>query len=434
MKNTLIVTSLLLLTVALRLHNYAVYPQRGATSDEYAFAFQGISLITHGIPTAWSAIPLYKDVRHLIVDGLYFPVVRPYLDHPPLFGLLIGLWAILARQTTFEVVRLATIRVIPIVLSLISSVFLYSLAKSVYGERVARWSLAIYATTTLFVVNSRIVVAESLVTPLWLAAVWMITRKQKKADRSPFIILGLLAAAAILTKVLGVVVWLSVVVILVYRRVPIRRIVFATGTAFVGVLVLYLYGRAYDEKLFWAIQSYQGMSRILGPKTIWTILGTPSIVNTIYYDGWYFWGLFAVGVASLDIRKNITVVVPAFLYVLLLMVSVNETDIHGWYFIPLFPFFALAGGWLLIESIENARWTLLVWAVLVGASLIHALYALPFGLTPSVYRWLMGIMLTLVVVSLLTQSTVWRRRIGYGTAILFIVATAIATLRYIHPT
>lgn len=433
MKNTLISISLLLLAVVLRLHNYALYPQRGATSDEYAFAFQGISLLTRGIPIAWSAIPLYKNLSHLTIDGLYFPIVQPYLDHPPLFGLLVGAWAIVARESTFEAIRLATIRVIPIALSLVSAVFLYLLAKSVYGKKVACWSLAIYAAATLFVVNSRVVVAESLLTPLWLVALWLVSRNPKKTTRSLLFVVGVLSGAAILTKILGLVVWLSAATILLHRRISLGRIAIVTAGAVMGALVLYLYARSYDETLFWAIQSYQGMSRILGPNTIWMIIGSASIVNKIYYDGWYFWGLFALGLAAFDIRKNIMVVIPAFLYLFLLIVSVNQTDIHGWYFLPLFPFLAIAGGRALVASIENARWTLFIWAVMVGASLIEALYTLPFGLTPSVYRWLMGIAMTPAVVAIFAQSAVWRKRIGYGVALLFVVGTAVATIQYVHP-
>lgn len=427
MKNTLIVISLLLLAVALRLQNYAIYPQRGATSDEYAFAFQGISLLTKGVPIAWSAIPLYKNLSHLTIDGLYFPIVEPYMDHPPLFGLLVGAWAILARESTFEAVRLTTIRIIPIILSSISAIFLYLMAKSEYGEKIARFSLAIFATATIIVVNNRVAVAESLFTPMWLIALWMLTRNIKKSLPWPYITIGLLCAAAMLTKVLGVVVWLSVVAILWYRRSSVRNIVYVTIGALIGGLALYLYGVAYDEKLFWAIQSYQGMSRVLGPNTIWMIIGFPSVVNKIVYDGWYFWGLFALGVISMDIRKNLLIVIPALLYLMLLVVSVNETDIHGWYFLPLFPFLALAGGKLLVESIENFRWILFIWAILVGGSLIHELYAIPFGLTPSVYRWLVGIILAGAFLSLRSK------RIGYGMAGTYLIGTAIATLRYIHP-
>ncbi len=433
MKNTLIVISLLILAATLRLHNYEKYPQRGATSDEYAFAFSGVSLLTRGVPIGWSAIPLYKDTRYLTIDGLYFPLVKPYLDHPPLFGLLVGAWAVVAGETTFEYVRLTTIRVVPVVLSFLSAVFVYLLARRFYDEQIARWSLAIYATATIIVVNGRVVVAESLLTPIWLAALWLTIRLRKRATRWDLFLLAMLCAAAILTKALGAVVWLSVGAILFYKRAPLKDIAWVTIFTLGGALAWYMYAKAYDETLFWAIQSYQGMSRVLGPKTIWMILGAPSIVNKIYYDGWYFWGLFALGLASLDIRKNLTIVVSALVYLLLLILSVNETDIHGWYLVPLFPFLTIAGGKLLVESIEKAQWTLSIWAMVVGANLIGALYAIPFGLTPSVYRWLVGMVLAPVVAALLVRSAMWRKRLGFGMAALFIIGTAIATLQYVHP-
>lgn len=427
MKNTFIVISLLLFAVALRVQNYAVYPQRGATSDEYAFAFQGISLLTGGVPIAWSAIPLYKDRTNLTIDGLYFPIVKPYLDHPPLFGLVVGGWAVLAGERTFASVRLATIRLVPVALSLISSIFLYLLAKQVYGDKIARWSLAIFSAATLFVVNSRVVVAESLVTPLWLVALLMTTRVSKKSSTKTLLVIGFLCAASILAKILGVVVWLSVVAILWYRKETFKQLMIVSGAAAIGFLALYLYGRVYGETLFWAVQSYQGTARVLGPNTIWMMLGSPSIVNKIYYDGWYFWGLFALGLAAFDVRKNILVVIPAFLYLLLLIVSVNQTDIHGWYFLPLFPFLAVASGRALVDAVENCRYTIFLWAMLIGAQLIDALYAVPFGLTPTVYRWLIGIILSLAILSLRSK------RVGYGMAVVCLIGTAIATLQYIHP-
>lgn len=427
MKHFLIVFFLLFLAFALRWHNYSVYPQRGATSDEYAFAFQGISLLTRGIPIAWSAIPLYKNLSHLTIDGLYFPIVQPYLDHPPLFGLLVGAWAIFSRETAFEAVRLATIRIIPVTLSFVSAIFLYLIAKREFGERIALFSLAIFSVATIIVVNSRVAVAESLFTPMWLIALWMVGKNIKKSLPWPYITIGLLCAGAILTKILGLVVWLSVVAILWVRRSSVRNCMYVTIGALIGALVLYLYGMAYDEKLFWAIQSYQGMNRVLGPNTIWMIVGSPSIVNKIFYDGWYFWGLFALGVASIDIRKNVMIVVPALLYLFLLVVSVNETDIHGWYFLPLFPFLALAGGKLLVDSLDNGRWTLFIWVILIGVTLIGPLYGEPFGLTPGVYRWLIGIIVVLGLFSLRSK------RMAYGTVWLYIIGTAIATLRYVHP-
>ncbi len=337
MKHIVIVASLLFLALLLRLHNYAQYPQRGATSDEYAFAFQGISLLTKGVPIAWSAIPLYKDIRHLTIDGLYFPIVRPYLDHPPLFGLLVGAWAMIRNERVFEAVTLMTIRLVPILLSVISVLLLYLLARRIYGHTVGIWSLAIYATGTLFVINSRIVVAESMVTVFFLFALLLASALPKKPMISQLLILGTVCAAALLVKVLGIVVFLSVVVVCLLRGIGARRLLWVTLPFVLGLIVFYFYGRLYGESFFWSIQSYQG-NRIVGPHALWMLLTNPIIANKVYYDGWYFWGLFALGLACGDTKKNMILIVPSFLYIFLLLISVNQFDVHGWYVSPLIPF------------------------------------------------------------------------------------------------
>lgn len=432
MKYIIIVLSLLALAAVLRLQNYALYPQRGATSDEYAFAFQGISLLTKGVPIAWSAIPLYKNLSHLTIDGLYFPIVQPYLDHPPLFGLLVGAWAILSQETAFEAVRLATIRIIPVILSLISSAFLYLLAKNVYGVWIARWSLAIYATGTLFVINSRIVVAESLLTVFFLYALYVVSVLPKRPPVLQLLVLGVVCALALLVKVLGVVVFLSVVVICFWRGLGVRRLLWITLPFVFGLGVFYLYGRAYDEGLFWAIQTYQG-SRSVGPNMLWMLLTSPIIVNKVYYDGWYFWGLFALGLACVDSKKNMMVVIPAFLYILLLLASVNQTDVHGWYVIPLFPFLALAGGKLLWEAQQKISFMLGIFAVFVFLPIYRELYEIPFGIAPSVYRGFLLFLLVPVLGSVLLGSDFWYRRLARLLCLLALFGTMIITFRYVHP-
>jgi 4-amino-4-deoxy-L-arabinose transferase-like glycosyltransferase len=290
MKHLFAVFLLLFLSFGLRWHNYAVYPQRGATSDEYAFAFQGISLLTKGVPTAWSAIPVYENKQDLTIRGLYFPLVTPYLDHPPLFGLLAGGWSVLNGEVDFAAVRLETIRMVPLVLSVISSIFVYLLARQLFGKTIAVWSLAIYAAVPLFAVNSRVVVAETLMTPLWLAALWLTCRITATSSSKTLLSIGLLCAALLFTKVPAVVAWISVAGILRYRKASVRQHLLVSGAAVIGLLALYTYGRIYNEQLFLSVQAYQGTSRVLGLDTIRMILGSPSIVNTVYYDGWYFWG------------------------------------------------------------------------------------------------------------------------------------------------
>src|SRR3989338_10877768 len=110
MKKVFIVFSILLLGFFIRVHNYSIYPQRGATSDEYTYSFLGVSLLKEGIPISWSNFSVYKNKYDMTIRDLYFPIVYPYFDHPPLNGLLVGGLSILLGQDTFVDIDLATIR------------------------------------------------------------------------------------------------------------------------------------------------------------------------------------------------------------------------------------------------------------------------------------------------------------------------------------
>lgn len=171
-RQKILILLILLLSLFLRLRNYALYPQRGATSDEYAFAFLGISLIHQGEPISWSAIPKYPQVQHLTIDSLYFPIISPYFDHPPLFGLLVGVWSSLFNQISFFDIKLATIRLIPIFLSFLTGILVFLIAKLLNNFQTGLSSLLIYSTVTIFVINARLVVAESLLTLFYLGSLF----------------------------------------------------------------------------------------------------------------------------------------------------------------------------------------------------------------------------------------------------------------------
>src|SRR3989304_7973425 len=165
-KQILFVVLILLGSLVLRLHNYTVYPQRGATSDEYSYSFQGVSLLTQGIPISWSAFTAYRNRFDLTIDTIYFPMVSPYFDHTPLNGIVTGGWAILFGENSFEKITLGTIRLVPIILSMISSVLVFLLAQRLYGYDTGIWALVIYASVTTFVMNGRVVLAENLIAPI----------------------------------------------------------------------------------------------------------------------------------------------------------------------------------------------------------------------------------------------------------------------------
>ncbi|MBI5619922.1 glycosyltransferase family 39 protein [Candidatus Gottesmanbacteria bacterium] len=423
---------ILIFTVALilKLHNYAVYPQRGATSDEYTYSFMGVSLLTLGVPISWSNFNVYKNTYDLIIDNLYFPMVFPYFDHPPLNGLLVGSWAILNGERTFASIKLSTIRLVPIALSLVSALFVYLLAKHWYDDRIALWSLLIYTTATTFVINGRVVFAENLLTPILLLSLYLYTIQRVIKARTA-IVLGVLSGLSIWTKELGVSVFLTFLFVFVHDRVPRRYLVMLTLTFLLFGVGYLTYGTYFDSQTFFGILAAQSF-RPVGPRVLQTLLNTPIIVNKPYFDGWYFFGFLCLFFACFEVARHKLLVVPAAIYFFLLLFSINQEGEMGWYLIPLFPFMAMAAAHSLSESINKKGWLMLVATLFVGLSSIRYLFEPAFGLVPVQFRMLLIVLFApLVLIGVFGKqhtarlSTVW--------FYLLIAATALQTYRYVHP-
>src|SRR3712207_8567847 len=62
---------------------------------------------------------------------------RPYFDHPPLYGLLVGSFSMLFGQVDFEDIELWTVRLMPIILTTLASVFVYLIAHRLFGWNIA---------------------------------------------------------------------------------------------------------------------------------------------------------------------------------------------------------------------------------------------------------------------------------------------------------
>src|SRR3989304_3630328 len=94
-KTFLILFSILFLGFFLRAYNFTTAPRLGATFDEFAWTWLGMSLIQEGVPSSWSSYPQYVGFREFKkYQGATFWIVKPYLEHPPLFALIAGSFAI----------------------------------------------------------------------------------------------------------------------------------------------------------------------------------------------------------------------------------------------------------------------------------------------------------------------------------------------------
>ena len=426
----LIVASVLVLGIFLRLYNYDIYPQRGATSDEYTYSFLGVSLFTKGVPISWSHFD-YPNKKLISIDGIIFPIVSPYFDHPPLYGLLVGGWSILFGDDTFEEVDLKVIRIVPIILSAFSSFFVFLIGNKLYGFKTGIWALLIYSTTAFFIMNSRVVVAENLLTMLLLISTYILISAKKITFRQ-LILLGILSGFGLLTKVLGVIIYLANATFILLEKHKARNLVIISIIFSVFAIGFIAYGFYYDKEIFLAVQGSQS-GRNIGPRTLWTYTLQAFIVNKIYLNGWYFFGLFSLFSLFSDVKKHKAIIIPSFLYFFLLLLSLSQEGHSGWYMIPLYPFMSLSIAYVVSESIKRINWIILIFVIYIGITNLQYLYEAIFGLTPFVYRLSVLLFLAPFVYFYIFKKEFMFKFLGNFWFYVFIIGNIILTRMYEHP-
>ena len=428
----LLVICVLFLGLLLRLNNYSVYPQRGATSDEYSYSFLGVSLLTKGVPISWSAVSGYKNRTDLTIKNLYFPIVSPYFDHPPLNGLLVGGWALLFGQNTFPKIELNTIRLVPIFLSMISSVLVFMLGLRLYNFKTALWALMIYSTTVIFIMSGRVVLAENLLTPLLLGTIYLFLSFRKNMTFKKTMAVSILCGLAFWIKELGIIVFLSMLYLFIVEKITIKFII-PLIAFFIAFVSLYVgYGVYYDWEVFKTVLSIQS-DRVVGPETLLYLTSTPIIINKLYYDGWYFLGFISFFLSFLDYRKNRFLLIPAFIYFLLMLFSLTEKGEMGWYLIPLFPFMALFTANFLVEGLEKKNWSIFLLLIFVGLYEVQYLFRANFGLTSMQFRIILLMMFVPFILVFAFKRKQLFAKLGNAAFYAFIAGNILLAYNYFHP-
>lgn len=428
-----VVVLILVLGLLLRLNNYSIYPQRGASADEYTYSFLGVSLLTTGVPVSWSFFTEYKNLRHLTIEKLYFPIVYPYFDHPPLNGIVVGGWALLFGENSFEEIKLSTIRLVPISLSMASSVLVFLLALRLYNYKTAIWALLIYSTTTIFVMNQRVVFAENLLTPILLLSIYIFVLFYKKITIAKALILGLLAGLAFWTKEVGIAVFISTAFLFLSERLSWKFIILMTAITGIFVLGYVFYGYYYDWEVFTKVIQVQS-NRIIGPQTLQLLTTQPVIVNKVYYDGWYFLGFLSIFISFMSYQKHKMLLVPAATYFMLLIFSLHRTGEMGWYMIPLFPFMAILSANLLVEGFRaKFSWTIFLMLLFVGFYQIQYLYEASFGLTPIQFRIILFVIFAPVVLAFLLRKEKIFNILSQTWFYILILGNIYLSYNYVHP-
>lgn len=405
-----------------RFRSYQFFPPVGATYDEQVIAWVGSSLINNGVPAAWSFIPDYKKYNgvskgwaitinnkspnlqnfnnfpkplfqntNLTLDGLSsdFTLVQPYIEQPPLGGLLSSFFSGSYKKTSFDQVTLSDIRFPVVILSSLSVFLVFLIGYLSYGVSIGLLSSLIFALVPTFVVSQRLATSENYMTFFYLIGI-ILLEFWVKSDKKIFLILSsILVTVCYLIKPFGIslagIIFLSLLVFKKDKKYLIFPIIFAL----LGILIFYLYGSFYDANLFQKVVLYQG-NRLTSPLQAIAKILVPR-TQVIFIDGWIIFGFIALGALFLreKLTENFFVLAP--ILIQLFIYFIYGGNDYGWYRLPLYPFLSISSAWLLYQGIKkNPTWIGLIFLMTTFATSIHfGLFGLNWRSSANIFRIIM---------------------------------------------
>jgi len=136
--------------------------------------------------------------------NIRYRLVTPWFDHPPLFGLLVGLFALLGGAKTFFDCSLTIIRVPSLFLGIASIVLVYLLALKLSNLSIAIIASLIYATNPNTVFLSRLAISENLMIIFCLFIILLYWQYYQTKQKKYLYIAACLAGLACLVKVTAI--------------------------------------------------------------------------------------------------------------------------------------------------------------------------------------------------------------------------------------
>jgi hypothetical protein len=424
----------------LRIYQYRTVPFRAPNPDEWNWAWAGLSQLLGMPPTAWSLFWKAYPQEVWVAPPAPFtqPLVHPWVDAPPVFSWLVGLFAwIDGDRTLTDVISDPTPRLLGIGLSIIAMLLAYLLGRLVMGVLPSLVGLWLMATAPIPVVLDRLVAAEQLLAVLLLAALLAVFHlRRNPADRRW---LGLLIACCLVApavKAPGLVVGISAVLLLAAGR-QFRIAVIAAAVTVAGQLAVLVYMASLDWHSYTAEIAIRA-SQLSGLTGYRFITNSTGFDGQQALDGW--WLLGWLGLAEMLARRRgdfDLIAGPAVVYLFLLLGSAAEySSGYGWYRLTVMPLIYLAAGRFLWVAVWELSWLRLALAATLAIA-TAANFAVPLGLKFGAAS--IGIIVVLAMLPALTVMAypAARRWARYGAIVLLTVlipvgALEVANLSYIY--
>jgi len=363
-------------TYPLKTLGYESIPNKGEILDEYDFGWIGKSFLETGIPVAWSDLGIYSKEhpkKNIIseIEGFSilangekpsfknfnsFPkpmisfktldygvgdrhvrFVQPYLDHPPLAGIVYSL-GLKKDVANFDQLNLKQIRQQSIYLAIIAGILLFFLGTQLYGSLIGLIAFLFYSTVPSFVFASRLALAENVLLVFFLGAINLLILSKRLSKNWILIFSGILAGLGSLTKLSGWAIILVGLSLLISYKFSRRKIIsFLLPAVLIGSL--YFFYSFYLGGSFFIEVILDHSSRLfLGALSFFQQISRVSLSN-FPLDGWWIGGFFILAyLTSFKENRELGIISGIYLFSILFLGGGNYT----WYYFPLMPFLALS--------------------------------------------------------------------------------------------
>lgn len=378
---------ILIIGVVLRNHNLTTWPREGATFDEFAWTFQGLSIWEKGIPTSWSPHKAYTNrVEYYNPQGAHFTLVTPYLEHPPLFGLVAGGFAYGQGIRTFDDVTIAKIRPLALIMGVVSIYAVFLLSSTVYGISMGLIASGVYAIVPTIVIGSRIVQNENFFIPLFLFALYFAQKYLKDSSTRNLIAATLLSAMLPLAKIPWIAAPLAVIgMFMVSKKWKAALWVIAATALALGVWIIY--GYMTDAVLFTNLWKLQLARYDMTFDSLFILFKDPVIVDRALVDGWIYFGWVAMALLLVkDVKKYLPIIFGFLAYLAVFVFAIPSEPLHGWYRYPFYPFLIIAIAVFLKEYFNKQYLITALFFILTGLSMLAGGWGRSLGFSYPVFR------------------------------------------------
>ena len=362
---------ILLLLVAFSLRMFKVDVLTSVANDERLWLMAGVSLLQEGVPTAWTIQwNQHRWDKYWKVEN---GEVTPWLDHPPLFALLMGGWSLAMDITTFAQTNITSLRLPMVVMSVATIYFTWLLVKEIFNEEIALFVVAVYTFFPTDLIASRFILAEHTTPFLLVLGLYAFVRydrvKTKNEKRIWLSIMSVVSVASPLMKLSGGLVPMSLALLASLRRRRGLALWLVLMGAF-SILIFWIYAWSYSWDVFVGAQTAH-VERPQSFDHFWSFFTQLSTGNVIVFDptviiGWA--GLLVLLSRGKNILARQVLFAPtlAMSFVFLYVASVENYD---WYKYPAYPLLAIGAGFIIYELCRGKYWFLIFFLPLVAQML-----------------------------------------------------------------